>query len=283
MNIQPPTMKPFSALLILLITISFYSCKQYKKVAFTNHSPFEHHKLRSHFNSYNVYVKDSTTVYRVRRPHIEESFVSGVYEEVSPREKEAVLNQEQINDQSDHKYDIVISTNKDMRSLVDSLQNSSNAEASLESAPTFATDIITEDQAVSLHKEDIENVSVYAFGEGLGSVVLLIVAGTIALFLIMLIIVVIVNLSSGGSSGGNGGACYVATMVYGSYDAPEVMTLRRFRDGFLKQHQYGRKFIYFYYKHSPKFVEKHRDKTYIHKPIRWMLNIFVGILRTIYH
>ena len=26
------------------------------------------------------------------------------------------------------------------------------------------------------------------------------------------------------------GACYVATAVYGSYDCPEVWTLRRFRD-----------------------------------------------------
>lgn len=35
-------------------------------------------------------------------------------------------------------------------------------------------------------------------------------------------------------------ACYVATAVYGSYDCPEVWTLRRFRDFALDETWYGR-------------------------------------------
>lgn len=50
-------------------------------------------------------------------------------------------------------------------------------------------------------------------------------------------------------------ACYVATAVYGSYDCPEVWTLRRFRDYSLDETWYGRLFIKVYYATSPTFVE----------------------------
>lgn len=41
---------------------------------------------------------------------------------------------------------------------------------------------------------------------------------------------------------GNMGGCYVATAVYGSYDCPQVWTLRRFRDYTLAETWYGRAF-----------------------------------------
>jgi len=49
--------------------------------------------------------------------------------------------------------------------------------------------------------------------------------------------------------------CYVATAVYGSYDCPEVWTLRRFRDETLAETWYGRAFIHFYYAISPSLVK----------------------------
>ena len=48
--------------------------------------------------------------------------------------------------------------------------------------------------------------------------------------------------------------CYVATAVYGSYDCPEVWTLRRFRDQYLAKHLLGRAFISAYYAVSPRVV-----------------------------
>ena len=48
--------------------------------------------------------------------------------------------------------------------------------------------------------------------------------------------------------------CYVATAVYGSYDCPEVWTLRRFRDDVLAKTWYGRLFIHLYYAISPTAV-----------------------------
>lgn len=53
----------------------------------------------------------------------------------------------------------------------------------------------------------------------------------------------------------NSSGCYVATAVYGSYDCPEVWTLRRFRDFTLDETWYGRLFIKTYYAISPTFVK----------------------------
>ena len=50
------------------------------------------------------------------------------------------------------------------------------------------------------------------------------------------------------------GGCYIATAVYGSYDCPQVCSLRRFRDHILATTWYGRCFIRIYYKFSPTLV-----------------------------
>lgn len=49
--------------------------------------------------------------------------------------------------------------------------------------------------------------------------------------------------------------CYVATAVYGSYNCPQVWTLRRFRDYTLAETWYGRAFIRTYYAISPTLVK----------------------------
>lgn len=61
--------------------------------------------------------------------------------------------------------------------------------------------------------------------------------------------------SSSNNSGNSKGGCYVATCVYGSYDCPEVWTLRRFRDYTLDATWYGRLFIKYYYAVSPTIVK----------------------------
>lgn len=53
----------------------------------------------------------------------------------------------------------------------------------------------------------------------------------------------------------NTGGCYVATAVYGSYDCPQVWTLRRYRDNQLAKTWYGRLFIHTYYAISPTLVK----------------------------
>lgn len=49
--------------------------------------------------------------------------------------------------------------------------------------------------------------------------------------------------------------CYVATCVYGSYDCPQVWTLRRYRDTHMRLTWYGRLFIKWYYTVSPTLVK----------------------------
>ena len=51
------------------------------------------------------------------------------------------------------------------------------------------------------------------------------------------------------------GGCYVATAVYGSYDCPQVWTLRRYRDYTLAETWLGRLFILLYYAISPTLVK----------------------------
>lgn len=53
----------------------------------------------------------------------------------------------------------------------------------------------------------------------------------------------------------NTSGCYIATCVYGSYDCPQVWTLRRFRDHILDTTWHGRIFIKCYYIISPIFVK----------------------------
>lgn len=49
--------------------------------------------------------------------------------------------------------------------------------------------------------------------------------------------------------------CYIATAVYGSYDCPQVWTLRRYRDNTLAKTWHGKAFIHFYYAISPTLVK----------------------------
>ncbi len=53
----------------------------------------------------------------------------------------------------------------------------------------------------------------------------------------------------------NKGGCYIATAVYGSYDCPEVWTLRRYRDYALYYSWYGKVFVKCYYAISPTLVK----------------------------
>lgn len=76
----------------------------------------------------------------------------------------------------------------------------------------------------------------------------------------------------------DGGGCYIATAVYGSYDAPEVLTLRSFRDQVLRKHWLGRLFIKAYYFLSPPIAERLKDARRINGLVRAALDRFVARL-----
>lgn len=75
------------------------------------------------------------------------------------------------------------------------------------------------------------------------------------------------------------GGCYVATCVYGSYDCPEVWTLRRFRDYKLAETWCGRAFIKTYYAISPTIVKIFGEKNWFKKLWRRKLDKLVDKLQ----
>ena len=80
------------------------------------------------------------------------------------------------------------------------------------------------------------------------------------------------------SNSGSGG-CYIATMVYGDYEHPQVMVLREFRDNFLSKHLIGRSFIKFYYRYSPNWVETMKNMKALNLFIRFVLNKIILIIK----
>lgn len=136
-----------------------------------------------------------------------------------------------------------------------------------------------------------ENDDESNIGIAIGLLILYVVLGILIIVLLWYLIANSVRQSANGSSNGGSGSnstgsggsgsnsgCYVATMVYGSYDAPEVMVLRKFRDNTLSHSKAGRAFIRWYYNWSPGFVAKYNHLSWLHLIIKIVLNRLVKFL-----
>jgi hypothetical protein len=66
------------------------------------------------------------------------------------------------------------------------------------------------------------------------------------------------------------GACFIATATMGSYDHPEVMLLRNFRDNWILEKSWGEAFVKFYY-HYGAIAAKSIEKSFILKKICYLL------------
>ena len=73
--------------------------------------------------------------------------------------------------------------------------------------------------------------------------------------------------------------CYIATAIYGSYDCPEVWTLRRFRDLKLAESVFGRAFIKLYYSTSPTLVKWFGKTLFFKKTFKPILDKLVYVLQ----
>lgn len=78
----------------------------------------------------------------------------------------------------------------------------------------------------------------------------------------------------------NTSGCYIATCVYGSYDCPQVWTLRRFRDYTLGETWYGRIFIKCYYAISPALVKWFGETTWFRRFWKSKLDKMVAYLNS---
>lgn len=77
------------------------------------------------------------------------------------------------------------------------------------------------------------------------------------------------------SAGAKKGRCFIATSAFNSPDAHEVQTLRLFRDESLRYSNWGRQFIFYYYKFSPYFacfMDRHQ---YLKAPVRLGLRLVI--------
>jgi len=87
--------------------------------------------------------------------------------------------------------------------------------------------------------------------------------------------------SDGGGDGGRG--CFIATAVYETPSAKEVISLCQFRDRYLMTNNMGCALVDFYYKTSPAFAEYLKKYLWIKnivrvllKPVVWMAKRAVG-------
>jgi hypothetical protein len=78
------------------------------------------------------------------------------------------------------------------------------------------------------------------------------------------------------TSSGEIAGCYIATAVYGDYNAPEVLVLRRFRDSTLAKSAVGKLFIKTYYRFSPPLAKRLKHTYRINAVVRRLLDGFVG-------
>jgi curved DNA-binding protein CbpA/DNA-directed RNA polymerase subunit M/transcription elongation factor TFIIS len=82
--------------------------------------------------------------------------------------------------------------------------------------------------------------------------------------------------TSTNTSSSNNDDCFVATVVYGDYEHPDVRRLRRFRDETLRHTTFGRTFIAWYYRYGPRFAEQLEGHQRLKRGVRWALARFVG-------
>ncbi|MFB6230483.1 MAG: CFI-box-CTERM domain-containing protein [Salinibacter sp.] len=69
--------------------------------------------------------------------------------------------------------------------------------------------------------------------------------------------------------------CFIATAVYGSYDHPNVIRLRRFRDEVLRQSILGRVFIRVYYRYGPTAARFFEGRGVLRQWGRWFLKSLI--------
>ncbi|WP_114417804.1 S8 family serine peptidase [Marinospirillum perlucidum] len=71
--------------------------------------------------------------------------------------------------------------------------------------------------------------------------------------------------------------CYIATQVYGDAYAPQVQSLRDFRDEVLMSFSAGRWLVEQYYTYSPDIAEWMADKPRLEAGVRWVLDAWVSL------
>lgn len=270
---KPIAMKnPLRVLVLACVVFSLAACRVYRPVDQPADVVFAD-DIPDYIGSYDIYYRNSSSVYNLRNARVSGDTIYGMAVKVNsaPAQK---------------KNELSLFVN-DTVAVADSMQ-------------------------VAVHKSEIKNVQVMgrdgraSFLKSTSAIALLLGIVIACVLLIGLIGVSVwasaastdssatssnQSSDSGNSGSGNSGSgsdsgsgtsnsgCYIATMVYGSYDAPEVWVLRRFRDNVLQHSRGGRWFIGWYYSWSPGFVAKYSRYRFVHRAAKLALQPFIWLLK----
>lgn len=258
---------------VFTVVFSIGACRVYRPVDQPAEVLFEDNEISDYLSGYEVYYHSSSGVYNLKDPHVSGDTIYG------------------------------------MAVKVDSASHAKKNDMSIFAAKENDAAIADSSQ-IAIHKSHISNVEMMGRD---GRASFLKSTSAIALLLGIIILIVLVggliglsvwasaastdssntssdqssdsgssgsgsNSDSGTSDSGASG-CYIATMVYGSYEAPEVWVLRRFRDNVLQNSRGGRWFINWYYSWSPGFVAKYGKYNFIHRVSRLALRPLVWLLK----
>ena len=250
--------KKYLLLASIFVLAIVSGCNRYNKITFSSNKLYKQKEVAENIEEYDVYVHDNDRTYRLEDPEMNDEELTGTANEIS--------------------VDSDISKSGDTLNDIH-LYVSETDGFDPNSTQSFSPEDIQSVEMYGKEKDDTDKSIAMAFLIFIGVIII------IALILILVIVNSVSNASGeavGSDSGGSDSGCYVATMAYGSYDAPKVLVLREFRDRFLQKSKGGRSFIRWYYANSPGFVEKHKSKMWLHKILRGGLNIFVAMLRPFY-
>ncbi len=279
-----------SILLYTLTLISVLSaCMPYKRVSMNYIDFFKNKEVIDKFKHYYVFVHDETNSFKLQNPKLRgDTIIGDLIHTKTEGEIKEIKQSKNVNRKS--KYEIHIYT-KDKNFIKN--PKPSEIHSKFQSNSDTINDKIS--QSIEIMPENILKIDMYAKNpKRIGKIILYFLLGILGflLLLYLLLLSAIGSASDGGSdsggsdgsgsdSGGGNGAkgCYIATMVYGDYDAPQVLVLRKFRDDILSNYWIGQQSIKLYYFYSPIFVQKFKNNRAINNTIRWLLNRIVKFLK----
>jgi hypothetical protein len=252
-------------LIVLIFFLSVTGCRTYRQETLNADDFYSSKQIQHTIDKYDVYVHDGQNSYKMTSSSVNGDTVKGVLIKVNATD--ITLRPKGRKEIAKHRKDL----NLYLKTPVDpSLSN----------------------KAFKISKADVDRVDAVvknkkSMFEIFAGISLLIILTAVLIYGLIVVAVKGSDASSNQSADSSadssndsskGSGCYVATMVYGSYEAPEVLVLRRFRDHFLANYFFGRVFINWYYAHSPSFVERYKNSPKVNYLIRFLLNGLVKFL-----
>lgn len=270
-------MKKLFTLTIITVGLTVFSCDGVRQVTVSNEKFYSNKKAENSIDKYNVYFHSGSSVFELTEPSLANDSLQGI---------PVFADASKINEHPETPEEM-LKARKDVHVYLSEEDEQNYREK------------IAKGEKIAFSKKEVKEVRMLAKDESaifasVGLIILLVVVAILLVYLLALLIANAADDNSSGSdsgsnsdsgdSGDSGGSnsdsgCYIATMVYGSYEAPKVMVLRSFRDDFLANYKWGNNFIRWYYKRSPDFVARYKENKALGSVIRGILNVVVWCLK----